>query len=476
MTDPTMHPSGTPEQPAPAGAPATQSATAASAAPPPVHRDRRKRSVGWQSKDVLRAAALIIGIYVVLRLLWVAHELFFVVFLGTLFGLAVASAVDRLERFRIPRGIGAAMVVIGFLAILGGFGAWMAPTLRQQSRELRVKLPEAVDKVETWINTHQNGLVGLVLGSGDSDNDSSKGGSRSDSANAGNSSDSAGKGRERRDVVATAASGQDSARLTASSAKAGASNDSTAKGTDTVTVKKATPASSLKARLSARMGGATRYLFPFLSSTLAVFGGVLLMIFLSVYIGAEPTTYRSGLMHLFPQRTRKRAGEVLAAMAVALRKWLVTQLIAMAVIGAVTTIVLLVLKVKAAFALGLLAGLFEFIPTIGPILSAVPAIAMGFLDSPEKALFIGVAYIGIQFLENHILIPLLMRGGVDLPPALTVISQALMALVFGFIGLMVAVPLLAAVMVPIKMLYVQDVVGDRMEVFDEDDDDDDDED
>jgi len=461
MTDPTMHPSGSPEQPAPSGTPVT----APSPLPPPVHRDRRKRAVGWQSKDVLRASALIIGIYILLRLLWVAHELFFVVFLGALFGLAVASAVDRLERFRIPRGIGAAMVVIGFLAILAGFGAWMAPTLRQQSRELRVKLPEAVDKVESWMNTHQNGLVGLILGN--SESDSTKGTSKGDSAST---------ARQRRDVVATASSGQDSATLMSSAARAGAPSDSTPKGTDTVTVKKATPASSLKARLSARMGGATHYLFPFLTSTLSAFGGVLLIIFLSVYIGAEPTTYRSGLMHLFPQRTRKRAGEVLAAMAVALRKWLVTQLIAMAVIGSVTTIVLLILKVKAAFALGLLAGLFEFIPTIGPILSAVPAIAMGFLDSPEKALFIGVAYIGIQFLENHILIPLLMRGGVDLPPALTVISQALMAMVFGFIGLMVAVPLLAAVMVPIKMLYVQDVVGDRMEVLDDDDDDDDEED
>ena len=459
MTDPTMHPSGSPEQPAPSSGPLP--------VPPPVHRDRRKRAVGWQSKDVLRASALIIAIYVVLRLLWVAHELFFVVFLGALFGLAVASAVDRLERFRIPRGVGAAMVVIGFLAILAGFGAWMAPTLRQQSRELRVKLPEAVDKVEGWINSHQNGLVGLLLGKSDSD---------SDSTSAATNADSASTARQRRDVVVAAASDHDSATLTAQTAKGANSSDSSAKGTDTVTVKKATAASSLKARIGARMGSATHYLFPFLSSTLAAFGGILLIIFLSVYIGAEPATYRSGMMHLFPQRTRRRAGEVLAAMAVALRKWLVTQLIAMAVIGAVTTIVLLVLKVKAAFALGLLAGLFEFIPTIGPILSAVPAIAMGFLDSPEKALFIGIAYIGIQFLENHILIPLLMRGGVDLPPALTVISQALMAMVFGFIGLMVAVPLLAAVMVPIKMLYVQDVVGDRLDALDADDDDDDDDD
>ncbi|HEX8848621.1 MAG TPA: AI-2E family transporter, partial [Gemmatimonadaceae bacterium] len=213
-------------------------------------------------------------------------------------------------------------------------------------------------------------------------------------------------------------------------------------------------------------------LFPFLSSTVAAIGGLLLIVFLSIYIAADPGLYHDGLMHLFPRRARARAGEVLSAMATVLRKWLVTQLIAMAAIGAVTTVALLILGVKAAFALGLLAGLFEFIPTVGPILSAVPAVAMGFVDSPEKALMIAIAYIVIQFLENHILIPLLMRGGVDLPPALTVVTQAVMALVFGFLGLMVAVPLLAAVMVPVKMLYVEGVVGDPMEPLDEGEDDD----
>ena len=71
----------------------------------------------------------------------------------------------------------------------------------------------------------------------------------------------------------------------------------------------------------------------------------------------------------------------------------------------------------------------------------------------------GVVYVAIQFLENHILIPLLMKGGMDLPPALTVLSQALLALVFGFLGLMVAVPLLATVMVVVQMLYVQKRAG-----------------
>ena len=125
-------------------------------------------------------------------------------------------------------------------------------------------------------------------------------------------------------------------------------------------------------------------------------------------------------------------------------------------------------------ALGLIAGFLEFIPTIGPVLSAVPAVAMGFLDSPEKALYVVIAYIAIQQLEGHILIPLLMKGGMDLPPVMTILAQALMALLFGFLGLMVAVPVLAATLVPIKMLYVERVVGDDVKLMTDDDDDDED--
>jgi len=135
-----------------------------------------------------------------------------------------------------------------------------------------------------------------------------------------------------------------------------------------------------------------------------------------------------------------------------LRKWLVTQLIAMVVIGAVTTVVLMVLKVRAAVPLGILAGLLEFVPTLGPILSSLPAIAMGFVDSPEKALAVAIAYVGIQFIENHLLIPILMREGLDLPPALTIVMQALMAIVFGVLGLLVAVPMLAAIMIATRIV------------------------
>ncbi|MEO7101766.1 MAG: AI-2E family transporter, partial [Gemmatimonadaceae bacterium] len=113
-----------------------------------------------------------------------------------------------------------------------------------------------------------------------------------------------------------------------------------------------------------------------------------------------------------------------------------------------------------ALPLGILSGLLQFVPMAGPIISAIPAIAMGFVDSPQKAAAVLVAFYVIHFLETHLLIPLLMKEGVDLPPVLTVLTQAVMALAFGVVGLFVAVPVLVLVMILVKMLYVEDVIGD----------------
>jgi predicted PurR-regulated permease PerM len=359
------------------------------------------RAPGWRSLDILRAAALVMGLYLALQLLWVAYPLLFIAFLGLLFGLAVARGADSLERFRIPRGLGSALIVFGFVGILVGIGMWIAPTLREQTGLLRTALPEAVNRTEDWLDRH--GLLGQLLG-----------------------------------------------EPSAPSAPAA-------------------PASPEQGRLprtlSGLLGAISGYLVSFLSSTVAVLTGLILILFLSIYIGMEPDLYKRGLMHLFPHRVRGRAHEVLTAIGITLRRWLTTQLVAMLVIGVVTTITLTLLGIKAALPLGIIAGLLEFIPMAGPILSGIPAVAMGFLDSPQKALFVTLAYVGIQFFENHVLIPILMKEGVDLPPVLTLIGLAVMGMVFGFLGVLVAVPLLAAIMVAVKLLYVEGVVGDDVETI-----------
>jgi predicted PurR-regulated permease PerM len=385
--------------------------------------------------DVLRATALVFGFYFALRLAWLAHPLLLTAFLGLLFGLAVARGASYLHRFHIPRGLGASILVFGTYALIYGIFALSAPKLSAQFGELRTRLPEATDKVEGWFAKHRDGMLGQVL--------NGAGGTVPAAA----------------PVAAPAAAPRPGVAPRAQAAPPPQRQRPTSPSSPTSPPPPAaTP--TFRNALAHQLGTVGRYLFPFLSSTLEVLAGLLLITFMAIYIGAEPELYHGGLMALFPHEVRPRAEEVLAAVGTALRKWLLTQLIAMLSIGVIWWIALAIIGVKAALSLAVIAALLEFIPTIGPILSAVPAIAMGFLDSPQKALLVVFVYTAIQMIEGHLLIPILMKEGVDLPPVLTLLGQALMALVFGFLGLVVAVPLIAAIVVAIKMLYVEGVVGD----------------
>ncbi len=386
--------------------------------PEPLPPERR----GWRTADLARASVVALSVWFGLQLAWSVSSLLFLVFLATLFGLAVGSGVDYLERFRIRRGIASALIVLGTLGAIGGVLAWTAPTLIEQGKQLQADFPEAIHKVQTWIDSKRTGLVGTLIKSAATPPATAGGVTVAPSAAVG--------------VPATSTRKPTAAQVLRQAA------DSIA----------ASPSEAIKKRITEQLGGASRYLFSFVSNTLAAVAAFVLLVFLAMYIGAEPEVYRGWLLAVVPATSRSQVRLVLAEMATVLRKWLVTQMIAMVVIGVVSMIVLLLLGVKAPFALAFIAGLFEFIPTVGPVLSAVPAVLMAFVDSPEKALAVLIAYWGIQFLENNLLIPYLMRGEMDLPPAITLVAQSLMTLVFGFVGLMVAVPLTAAVLVPLRMM------------------------
>jgi predicted PurR-regulated permease PerM len=364
----------------------------------------------WRARDVLGATLIVAGVWLALELLWVARSVFFLAFLGVLFGITLSAGVTALQRRGVPRGIGALLLVAAFFGAFIGIGALAAPRITEQWGELRQELPQALDRAEGWLQERQGGVTDIIGASG----------AREDA-------------------------------------------DSSAKNGGKSPAKDAAP-TDLRQSLAQQVGKLGGHFFAFFSSTLAALGSVLIITFVAVYIAIDPRTYRRGIMHLVPHGARPKASEILDAMGVTLRRWLLAQLIGMVVIGAITTVTLLLLDVRAAVALGIIAGILEFVPYFGPILSAVPAIAMGFLDGPEKALWVALAYLAIQQIEGNVLTPFLMKEGLDLPPVLTILGQAVMALAFGFVGLLIAMPLLGAIMVPIKLLYVQDVVGDDVAV------------
>jgi predicted PurR-regulated permease PerM len=116
-----------------------------------------------------------------------------------------------------------------------------------------------------------------------------------------------------------------------------------------------------------------------------------------------------------------------------------------------------------ALTLAFLAFLLEFIPIVGPFLSSVPGILIAFTQGWTQVVAVTLFYLVVQQLEGNLITPLIQHRIVHLPPALTLISVLIMGTFFGFVGLLVATPLLAVVMVLVKMLYLNDTLGQKVE-------------
>jgi predicted PurR-regulated permease PerM len=370
------------------------------------------------SAAALRVAVIVFGVLVALRFLWIAHAIFIVTFLGILLGLAVARATDFLERFHVKRGIGAPLIVLLGLGILVGGGALMAPSLQQQTRQLTKELPKLLDSIDEWVQ--QTPAKALVQ--------------------------------------------QPQAQQRPQPRQSQPQQQTQQKPQKPQQQEQQQQSGGLRAQLGKEAQGSFKFLFPIVSSVFGGIGGLVLVIFIAMYIAIDPGLYREGMLHLVPHRSRDRAREVLTTLAKTLRQWLMARLIAMVVIGTITGCALALLGIKGAAALGVLAGLLEFVPFFGPIASAVPALGIALLDSPQKALYVLILYLVMQQLEGNVITPLLLEKRLDIAPVLTVLTVAALGVVFGVVGMLIAEPLLAAVLVTTKMLYVNDVVGDEVKV------------
>lgn len=184
----------------------------------------------------------------------------------------------------------------------------------------------------------------------------------------------------------------------------------------------------------------------------------LLVIVGGIYLAAQPELYRIGMLKLVPERGRALAAQALDASGRGLRLWLLGRLVSMLVVGLLTWLGLVAIGVPSALALGLLAALLEFVPFLGPILAAVPAILLAFAQSPEQAIWTALLFLAIQQFEGNLLEPMVQQQAVDLPPALLLFALVAGGLVFGLVGVILAAPFTVVAFVMVKRLYVQEAL------------------
>ncbi len=192
--------------------------------------------------------------------------------------------------------------------------------------------------------------------------------------------------------------------------------------------------------------------------TLGAISSVLLVVVIAIYLAADPALYRRGLLHLLPLEQRPAVDAALQAGGVGLSRWLLGQGVSMLAIGTLTAIGLALLGMPLALSLGVIAGLFAFVPFFGAVTSGVLIVVLSFAQGPDKALQAAVLMLAVQQFEDLVLLPFIQRWAVRLPPVLGLVAAVMFALLFGPVGVLVATPLMVLLMILIQQLYVDRVV------------------
>lgn len=191
------------------------------------------------------------------------------------------------------------------------------------------------------------------------------------------------------------------------------------------------------------------------STTLGALLNVAVIVFIGLFIAFDPAIYRAGLLQLITPSRRSEAADVLKVIEYNLAWWLVGRLASMSAVGLLAGVGLWLLGIPMALSLGLLAALLSFIPYLGPLFSAIPALLVAFSIDPAAMLHVAVLYAGVQTLESYLITPLIQREAVSIPPGLLLIVQVWLGLVAGLLGMLVAEPLIVLGMVLVQRLYVK---------------------
>jgi len=323
--------------------------------------------------------ALVLSLYI----LWQIRQIVLLILAAVIFATILNRIVRWLQRQGIKHGFAIAITIFLLLILVGGFFALIVPGIAEQLQQLNQLLPQAVERLQTWLGWLQNRIPGQALG-----------------------------------------------RLNA-----------------------------VIEQLQAFSGQFVGNLFSFVTNIVTLVLSLLLFVALTIMLLVNPSQYRRVFILAFPAFYRRRVDAILSECETSLIGWIRGTLIDMAVIAVLSYIGLLVLGVPLPLVNALLAGLLEFIPNIGPVLSVIPPALLAVLAAPWKSLAVIGLYVVIQQIESLILVPIVMKQQVSLMPAFTLMAVVIFGAFFGFLGVFLSVPLLVITQIWLKNVLVEDVMS-----------------
>lgn len=193
-------------------------------------------------------------------------------------------------------------------------------------------------------------------------------------------------------------------------------------------------------------------------SVLGIGGSLIVVGASALFLAASPQLYFKGAIRLLPVTWRAKGREVGFEVAKTLRFWILGQFADMLIVSTLVGIGLFALGVPLAPMLALLAGILNFVPYVGALAGAIPAILVGLAQSPGQAAWVALLFVGVQMLEGNVIAPMIQNRTSSLPPALTILSQTILGTLFGVLGLVLATPLMAMCVVSVRMIYVESVL------------------
>jgi predicted PurR-regulated permease PerM len=198
----------------------------------------------------------------------------------------------------------------------------------------------------------------------------------------------------------------------------------------------------------------------FFNTGFGVLGDLYIILFLGLFFTASPTLYKEGILLLVPQPRKAQGIQIIDRISRSLRGWLRGMLVSMILITVLITVGLMIIGIPLTMVLGLITGILEIVPNFGPLIAMIPGVLLAITVSTNTAIFVALLYIICQTIVANIATPLLQKKIIHLPPALTLISQLLMGVLSGVLGIILAVPLLAILMILIDELYIKKIDSD----------------